>query len=241
MPQARPIDLKKLALLGASLALAVWVSGSPWFLPVRLVVTAFHETGHAAAALLVGGSVHRLTVRPDSSGECLSAVPEGFFAKVLVYSGGYLGSAIAAGLLLVLTFRFGLRRPVLVAASVWLGLVGVFWAGDLFTLTFCIGTAAALGVMAKYLPGGAIEWLNLFLGGFCSLQALEDVRAVLWDGAARQKSDAQLLADLTWVPAIVWALGWSLACLAVLLVSARWALVAARKRLLEAPPSNALS
>jgi hypothetical protein len=43
-----------------------------------------------------------------------------------------------------------------------------------------------------------------------------DLKDDLWNGAVRAQSDAQLLANLTVVPAIVWAAVWTVVSLGIL-------------------------
>lgn len=184
--------------------------------PFKLLAVMGHETGHALASLVAGGSVSRVTIAGNESGECLSAIPPSFFARTLVYSAGYVGSAIISVVLLVLTFRFDLRRTMLGAACLWLALMGVFYARDAFTLAFCVGMAAAFGLGAKFLPPQVVGVVNLFIASFTALYAAMDLKDDLWNGAVRAHSDAQLLADITIVPAVVWAALWTLLSVALL-------------------------
>lgn len=196
-------------------------------LPFKLLAVMGHETGHALASLLVGGSVEKVTLAADQSGACLSKMPDGFFAKTMVYSAGYVGSAIISVMLLVLTFRFNARRLMLGAACVWLSVMALFYARDVFTLAFCMGFAAMFGLGARYLPANLVGALNLFLATFTALYAAMDLKDDLWNGAVRAQSDAQLLANVTVVPAIIWAFIWTVLSL-VILVAGAWLAVTAR-------------
>jgi hypothetical protein len=40
-----------------------------------------HETGHARAAWLVGGSVDRVSLALNQGGECISRIPDGKLSK----------------------------------------------------------------------------------------------------------------------------------------------------------------
>jgi hypothetical protein len=183
-----------------------------------------HETGHALASLVVGGSVDHVSLSADESGQCLSSIPEGFFAKTIVYSAGYVGSALIAVLLLVFTYRFNWRRLMLGAACAWLTLMGVFYARDGFTLLFCVVMAGLFALAARFLPAAAVGALNLFLSAFTALYAVMDLKDDLWNGAVRAQSDAQLLADLTIVPALAWALLWTAVSVVVMAFGVRFAL-----------------
>lgn len=213
----------------AALLLAIVVAGavfweSPILLPFKLLSVMGHETGHALASLIVGGSVDRVTLSLDESGACLSRIPDGFFARAIVFSAGYVGSAIISMLLLVASFRFNARRIMLAAACVWLAGMGLIYARDGFTLAFALGMAALFGIGAKWLPDALVGALNLFIASFTALYAVMDLKDDLWNSAVRSQSDAQLLADLTIVPALVWAALWTLVSVLVLLGGAYVAL-----------------
>lgn len=213
----------------AGLLLAIVVLGSVFWdsvllTPFKLLAVMGHETGHALASLIVGGSVEQVTLRLDESGQCLSRIPEGFFAQVAVYSAGYVGSAVISVLLLVLSFRFNARRAMLAAACAWLALMGVFYARDAFTLMFSLGMAVAFGAGARWLPASVVGGVNIFIASFTALYAVMDLKDDLWNSAVRAQSDASLLSDLTIVPAIVWAAVWTLVSVAVLIAGAWLAL-----------------
>lgn len=220
------------ALLLGIIVVGLFFWDSPVLMPFKLLSVMGHETGHAVAALVAGGSVDSVTVRANESGQCLSRIPESFFAKVLVYSGGYVGSAIIAVVLLLLTFRFNARRIMLGAACAWLMLMGLLYARDGFTLAFCLVMAVLFGLGAKWLPDGAVGATNLFIASFTSLYALMDLKDDLWNPAVRAQSDAAILASNTVVPAIVWAALWTLVSVALLALGAWYAL--------QDRPANAL-
>jgi hypothetical protein len=211
-------------LLIGIMAASVFLWDYAVLLPFKLLAVMGHETGHALASLVVGGSVDRVSLRPDESGQCLSRIPEGFFAKTLVYSAGYVGSSILSVVLLVLTYRFNARRKMLALACVWLAVMGVIYARDAFTLAFCAGMAVLFGLGAKWLPASVVGGLNLFLASFTALYSIMDLKDDLWNGAVRAQSDAQLLANLTVVPAVVWALIWTVMSLLILAFGARVAM-----------------
>jgi hypothetical protein len=193
------------ALITASAIL--WESAFFW--PFKLLAVAGHETGHAVSAMLVGGSVERITLFANEGGQCLSHVPDGFFARLLVYSGGYVGSSVISVVLLLLTFRFSAGRAMLASACLWLGGVTIFFARDFFTALFCVGMAVALGLALKFLPLQAVSGINAFIAAFTSLYAVMDLKDDLWNSSVRAQSDAQLLAAATGVPSVFWAVLWT--------------------------------
>ncbi len=214
-PPAR-LDVGRALLLLAFVGLGLVFWDSPLLTPVKLLVVMGHESGHALATLLAGGSVRRVVLSADQSGACLSALPPGAWRTILVYSAGYVGSAIAGAVLLLLAFRLSLARGVLAAYAVWLGAVALLFAGGAFTVAFCLGMAALLGAAARWLPVLGVRLLVLFLAAFTGLYALFDLREDLWNPTARAQSDAALLAAHTPVPALVWAGLWTALSMAIL-------------------------
>jgi hypothetical protein len=212
----RRLDLGKLLALAGFVALGLVFWDSPLLTPVKLLVVMGHESGHALATLLVGGQVQRVVLAADQSGACLSALPPGAWPTILVYSAGYVGSACAAAVLLVLAFRLRLARGVLAAYSVWLAAMAILVAGNGFTVAFCLGTAAVLAAAARWLALLGVRALVLFLATFTGLYALFDLRDDLWTANVRAHSDAALLAAHTPVPALLWAVLWSLLSVAIL-------------------------
>lgn len=228
----------KLFVLAAALALGLWFWHAPFLRPLKLLLVMMHETGHALASLAVGGRVDRVHVALDESGACLSALPAGAWRAIVVYSAGYLGSAVAGALLLIAVFRFGFERAVLVLLATWQVAMALLYAGDAFTLLYCAATAAVLGAAARWLPSGVVRAIVVGIASFSALYALLDLRDDLWNGAVRAQSDAQLLAQITWVPALVWAGIWSLGAVAILAIALAVAAASprARRRRLESTP-----
>lgn len=207
--------------LVASFALALFGWDWPVLLPFKLLAVMAHETGHALGALLVGGSVNRVTVAPNESGECLSMIPTGFFGRVVVSSGGYVGNAVISALLVVLSVRLRRGRVLAIAAAVWLAAVGLLYARDAFTLGFAAAMATAFALAARFVPETGLQVGALFLAAFNSLYAARDLFDDLWHGEVRAQSDAAILASGTLVPAVVWAAVWTALALLVLAVGVR--------------------
>ncbi len=219
LPRTRPprrLDVGRLLVLVALVALGLVFWDSPLLTPVKLLVVMGHESGHALATLLVGGQVQRVVLSADQSGACLSALPPGAWPTIFVYSAGYVGSAVAGAVLLILAFRFRLARGVLAAYALWLAAMAVLVAGSGFTVGFCLGMAAVLAAAARWLPMLGVRFLVLFLAAFTGLYALFDLRDDLWNATVRAHSDAALLAAHTPIPALLWAGLWSLLSVAIL-------------------------
>ncbi|HEY8211790.1 MAG TPA: M50 family metallopeptidase [Myxococcaceae bacterium] len=210
------LNVRRLGILVVCLAVGLLLWDSPVLWPLKMLVVMIHESGHAVASLLVGGTVDSISVSGNEGGQCLSRLPPSAFGAIVVYSAGYVGSSLVGGVLLLSTYRYRVRRWMLGAAAAWLVVMAFLYGRDLFTVAFCLGTAGALGLAARFLPADLVDVVNLFLAAFCALYAVFDLRSDLWDGATRARSDAALLAGITYVPAIVWAVLWTLASVAIL-------------------------
>ncbi len=214
------LDAGRLVVLAVLVLAGLFFWSAPWLAPLRLLVVLVHETGHALATLLLGGRVERIVVGADESGQCLSALPVGWLPQIAVYSAGYVGSALSGALQLVLAFRFRLHRAVLYAMGVWVTAMGLIYAGNAFTVGYCLVMGAVLLVLARVLPAGAVRALVMVIAVFTGLYALFDLRDDLWRPGGGGPSDAVLLAAQTHVPALIWSLLWSAASVAVLALAA---------------------
>ena len=224
------MDRKLLFAILASVAAGVLLWHSPAVYPFKLLVVLMHESGHAAATLLIGGSVRSISVSPDEGGLTTSLFVPSLLRRVLVSSAGYLGSVVSGCVLLFVAARARTARIPLVALGAWTGLVALLWVRDAFTLFFTLGMTAVLLVAARFLPALARRALLVFLASFSALYALFDIRDDLLHLGPARGTDADALAQATLIPAIVWGIGWGLLSIALLLITLRMVLAAPEKK-----------
>jgi hypothetical protein len=196
-------------LLGATL-LSIGISYVPLvgFLvvyPLRLFVTFIHEGGHALAALLTLGSVGRLVIHANASGETYTYGGLSF----LISSAGYLASAAYGAGLLTLLHDGGRAKAVLtVTAAIILTLTG-FFTQDSFSLFIGI---ALTGLLIWVAIGWSARWAHFFLSFLavqCCLNAFYDLKTLfLISATTNLHSDAVNMQEATAIPAIVWASFW---------------------------------
>ena len=223
------LETKLLAVLLASFVAGILFWHTWPLYPFKLLVVLMHESGHAAATLLTGGSVKQIVVDPREGGYTLSLIPPGLWGQIVVSSAGYLGSTISGCVLLMLAARSRTGRWPLVALAVWTALVAALWVRDSFTLLFVAGASLVLALVARFGPSLLRRGLLVFLGTFSVSYALYDIRDDLLHFGSRGtvQSDADALAQATLVPAIAWGVAWGL--LSILLVALTLRLVVGRR------------
>lgn len=188
--------------------------------PFRIFVTFIHEGGHALAALLTGNEVHSLTVSMDGSGEVYSA-KGGLFSALFVSSAGYLGAMAYGALLLLLIRRAFAARIVLVSSAALILVLTVAYGffsplshaalPSLFTLVAGGALFVGLVAAARFFSPRAASFLVSFLAVQCVLNALFDLKTVLFLSAPfiqGAHTDAANMANATGIPAFFWALAW---------------------------------
>jgi hypothetical protein len=210
------------AVWGTALA-ALVLTGQPtsWRV-LRHVVTIAHEGGHAVAAVLVGRRLSGIRLHSDTSGVTVSSGRPHGPGMVLTAAAGYpapsvLGVALAA--------LIGVNRTT---AALWLALVLLVAVltqiRNVFGGISVVGTGAATfaaiwwGTATVQLAfAAALTWLLLIGGGRAVLELQRTRSRLRGHGPQYQTSDADQLARLTPLPALVWVGVFLLASVAGLL------------------------
>lgn len=201
-------------------ALVMWVV--PYFglllLPLQYLNTHLHEFCHAFAAVLSGGSVAWIKVFAGGGGLTLSTG-----SPYLVSSAGYLGATIIGALLI----RFSVTER---GAAIALRLVAIlmlfsmiFWVrGDWVGGISGLMWPALLFVLAHYLKDRAVVFAAQFLGMLLCLSSVQSLyELVQITTYTSSHSDAGNMQRYTGIPAIFWAVLWSLIGLAAVLLTLR--------------------
>ncbi|MDO5080245.1 M50 family metallopeptidase [Buchananella hordeovulneris] len=207
------------ALVGSALALS-----PPTWRITRLLVTTFHEAGHAIFSLLTGSPVSGIRVRLDSSGETISQVERsarGKLSRVIALLAGY-PTPVALGALALATPTLA-HNPAwgwsIVAAASFLVLV---LARSLFTflvaglLTVVAAVFSPFGPqLLRWLGLSSLDWLHNPQVSWPALVALSALLLVggtrdtlaLWRLVQRTAggNDAAYLRATTGIPAQLWA------------------------------------
>jgi hypothetical protein len=207
-------DATVLAWLPAIGALVLVASPRPWR-ALRPVVTIAHEGGHVAVALLAGRRLAGVRVHADASGLTRSRGRDGGPGMVATLLAGYvtpcvLGLAAAALVsaghhLVVLATGITLLVALLVTIRNVFGAAAVLVTG-----ASLVGLTAYSSPPVQEAGAALLAWFLLF-GGVRSVVDLRRGRR----GGARD-SDADQLARLTRVPAVLWVLTFGVVALGAL-------------------------
>ncbi len=192
--------------------------------PIRLFVTMIHESGHAICTVISGGSVKYLQIHANGEGVTWGLTPD--WARWLVISGGYLGTTIFGALLLQVS-RLSSHKVTLRIIGAYILLVTVLWANNPFDNTFTLVTGVTLALLffvaAVKLSAKAAGFLVMFLAVQCCLNAIGDLRMLLYltTGAPGQDNDAVFMSRAYGLPPTLWAGLWAV-CAVVILSLSLW-------------------
>ncbi|MBX3298549.1 MAG: M50 family metallopeptidase [Acidobacteria bacterium] len=232
----------KLLTIATVLTIILWFVPFAEYLvyPFRLFVTFIHEGGHALVSLLTGGSVQSLTVAADGSGVVFSA-PSGRIGQLLTSSAGYLGTSAFGVLLLylirrrlspnillagcgiiigLLTVVFGIVSPAMNLLSLNVGLSSV-----MFTVLAGVSISSVLLIAAKFASQRTAAFAAAFLAVQCLMNALSDLKTLVFINAPLVGSDIQTdaanMSAASGIPGFVWAVLWLLISLVLVVVGLR--------------------
>jgi hypothetical protein len=228
-----------LLVICSAIALILWFIPLGWILtyPFRMFVTLIHEGGHAAAALITLGSVHRIYL--DWHGNGMTETSGG--VGMLISSAGYLGATLYGAALLLLLRKAERARPLAIATAalvlletVLLGSNIVIWVAGLFV-------GLMLLVVGMKAPRRVAHFFMSFLAIQAILNALYDLSALLYLSVAdsNRLTDARNMAAATSniLPATFWALAWGGAAVGIL----AYTLMIYYKSLVGSKPSTQLA
>lgn len=166
--------------------------------PVTLLVTFFHETGHAFFALLTGGMVDGIQINSDGSG--YARIAGGW--SLLVLPGGYIGSALWGNLLLYMALykEKGNRLLIYFMMAILLA-SAIIWFNSIGTSLLLIGFAALLFWISRQ-KKSIISNVLIILGTTSLIY-------IIMDFNGGPSSDlARFTALIPILPAFIWAIVW---------------------------------
>jgi hypothetical protein len=193
----------ELVVVTGLVALACVAIDAVWR-PARNVVTIVHEGGHAVAALLTGRRLTGIRLHSDTSGLTLSVGKPTGFGMIVTAAAGYTSPSLV-GLIGVVLLAFGQITVMLWAGIVVLAGMLVMIRNVYGVISLLVVGAVVLGVSLRANSdvqaafGYGMTWF-LLLGAVRPVTELQRHRRR--NPGAR--SDADILARLTRVPAALW-------------------------------------
>jgi hypothetical protein len=197
-------DAAGATLLAAAAAAAVLVLSPALWRTTRHVVTIAHEGAHGVTALVTGRRLAGIRLHSDTSGLTVSAGRPSGLGMVLTCAAGYTGPALfglGAAALLASGHAIGLLWALLVLLALllvqirnWFGLWSVLVTGAVV-----LAATEVLPPRGQAVFAAVVTWFLLLAAPRTVLELQRSRRR-----RAAPESDADQLARLTGVPALLW-------------------------------------
>ena len=217
-------------LAGGSILLWQTYLGRLVLYPFTMLSTWFHEMGHGLAAMLVGGRFEQLAIYSDGSGVAQSFISAeaSVFSHAFISAAGPLGPPIVGAALIIASRS---RRATRIALGVLAGallLSTLIWVRSL--AGWLVLPLIALALIAVLMRGSlkVQDFVIQLLGVQAAISIWQDFGYLFSAGGSvggqLQRSDTAAIADSLLLPYWFWGGAISLAILALLAASLRFAL-----------------
>lgn len=196
-------------LIAAVAALAVLIR--PIWPVTRLLITITHEGAHGFAALLTGRRLHGIRLHSDTSGLTLSSGRPTGPGMIIMLIAGYLGPAlvgVGAALLLAAGRGVGFLWLLLILLALLLVQIRNFYG-----LLVILGVGAALVAITWYATPTVQSGIAYLITWILLIAAPKPVLELIRQRGRSHTagSDADQLAKLTPIPALIWSVFFLLA------------------------------
>jgi hypothetical protein len=204
--------------------------GSVLLYPFSILATWFHEMGHGLATILVGGSFERLLIYQDGSGVAQSLLPadSSVFSDAMISAAGPLGPPIAGALLIIASRSRRATHAALAVLAAALLISTLIWVRSL--AGWIVLPAIGLALLAIVWRGSpkVQDFTVQLLGVQACISTWHDTGYLFSDGGMvggqLERSDTAAIADSLLLPYWFWGAAISVAILALLVASLRYAL-----------------
>jgi peptidase M50B-like protein len=184
-------------------------------LPFNWLESYFHEISHGIAAVLSGGKIIQIELFLDGAGLCTTQGGIRFFTSFM----GYTGAALWGAAVYRLASVHYKTAKVLCGFIILLLVVScLLWVRDLLTF-FIISVLIMLFLLKFKLDGNLVFQRILQLIGLTVL--LNAVMSPLYLLDGKTQGDGATLANVTYIPELVWVVIWMIIGVLLLIYSAK--------------------
>jgi len=210
---------KQLAYLFGLIALIFFLWDTQVLLPLKILVVFFHESSHALATILTGGSVEEMVVVAEQGGHVISRGGN----RVIVLTAGYLGSLMWGLSIFMTAVGTQWDRWLMGLLGGILGLITLLFVSNTFAFVFGIGIASLMIASAKWLSTNINDIFLRIIGLTSMLYVPLDIYS---DTIQRSnlRSDARMLAEVLGGSTLMWGILWLFISLALIAYGFRWSL-----------------
>jgi hypothetical protein len=176
-------------------------------IPFKWLESYFHEISHGLTALLTGGSIVQIQLFPNGAGLCTTRGGSAFFISLMGYGGAILWGS------LIFYLASSHRKTAQIFSILLIGLLTssiLLWVRDLLTLFIVVVLLMLVIAQLKYSSQKHLQTLLKLTGLLVLINSLMSPLYLL-DGQA--KGDGAALANMTFIPEIIWVVIWFLAAL----------------------------
>lgn len=205
-------------LLGSLILIALcWQY--PILYPLKILVVFFHESSHALATLLTGGSVKELIINPQQGGHVISQGGNTF----IIFSAGYLGSLIWGVIIYLTSVKTHYDQIIMTLLGVIIIAITILFGRNLFSWVFGIITGMIMIWTGKKLS----EQINDTILRLIGLVNMSYVPLDIYSDTIERSylhSDAYFLAQATFGTTLMWGILWLIISLFVIVYCLKWSL-----------------
>jgi hypothetical protein len=171
-------------------------------IPFKWLESYFHEISHGLTALLTGGSIVQIQLFPNGAGLCTTRGGSAFFISLMGYGGAILWGS------LIFYLASSHRKTAQIFSILLIGLLAssiLLWVRDLLTLFIVVVLLMLVIAQLKYSSQKYLQMLLQLTGLLVLINSLMSPLYLL-DGQA--KGDGAALANMTFIPEIIWVVIW---------------------------------
>lgn len=185
--------------------------------PLKLLVIFFHESSHALATVLTGGSVKELIINKDQGGHVLSQGGNRF----IILSAGYIGSLLWGTSIYLASVKSRYDKAIMQLLALSIIIITIVFSRSLFSWLFGLLTGGAMLLMAKYLAEKYNDFTLRIIGLTSMMYAPLDIYS---DTISRSylPSDAYLLAEHIGGATLLWGGLWIIISVVVIFYCFKW-------------------